>query len=111
MNQAIPKHDVLQTERQILAVLLQGFNDGPLEESLKQSLAAYCWRAPDHEAIFAALIRFPSSHPSMVLVELPARLTRLGFPDVEWEFLQQPHGLNRSETAALVQTLLDANKG
>lgn len=102
--------DVVQIERRVLAALLQGFDDGPPEASLKQSLAGYRWREPDHQAIFSALAHFPSSDSSITAAELPARLTRLGFPDVECEFLQPPHGLSRSEATALVRALLDVNK-
>ncbi|MGH9343234.1 MAG: hypothetical protein ACRD19_05675 [Terriglobia bacterium] len=100
---------LVQAERQILAALFQGFSDGPLEDSSKQNLADYRWQEPDHEALFSALVRFPSSHPSITAAEIPARLTRLGFPDVDCDFLKQPHGQSRRRSAELIRELLAEN--
>ncbi|MGH9351426.1 MAG: hypothetical protein ACRD2G_04580 [Terriglobia bacterium] len=104
----ISDHRIIQIERQVLAVLFQGFSDGPLDDSLKQRLAGYRWQESDHQAIFSAIVRFPL--PSVIAAELPARLTRLGFPDVEWEYLNQPHSLSRSDAAGLIRELLADNK-
>lgn len=100
---------VIQIERLILAAIFQEFADGPLDEPSRQRLASYHWQEPDHQAIFSALVRFPASHPSITAAELPARLTRLGFPDVECDFLKQPHGLSRNDAAKLIQQLLADN--
>lgn len=101
---------IILIERQVLAALFQGFADGPLDDSLKQSLASYHWREPDHQALFAALMRCPSSDASVIAAEIPARLTRLGFPDVDWDFLKPPHHLSRSEALNLMTELLEEDK-
>ncbi|MGH9402645.1 MAG: hypothetical protein ACRD2P_11120 [Terriglobia bacterium] len=101
---------ITRIERQVLAALCQGFSDGPLDDSVKQSLTQYRWREPDHQAIFNALAKFPSGQPAILAAELPARLTRLGFPDIDCEDLYQPHGLNRNDAAELIRELLADNK-
>lgn len=97
---------IILIESKVLAALLQGFADGPLDDSLKQSLASYHWREPNHQAIFSALARCPSSDPSMIAAEIPARLTRLGFPDVDLSFLEEPHNLSRRDALNLVSELM-----
>lgn len=68
-----------ELERWVLAALCQG----KVSEDAKRMLAGYSWREPLHQAIFAALAGIPASDPDAIRRELPVRLTRRGFPDVD----------------------------
>lgn len=68
-------------------------------------LRNYRWRVQLHQVIFNALASIPSDGPALLRQLLPAKLTRLGFPDVEWEEFFAPVSLSRDETIALVRRL------
>ena len=48
-------------------------------------LRDYRWQWQLHQIIFNAIVAIPSDDPATLRQLLPAKLTRMGFPDVEWE--------------------------
>jgi hypothetical protein len=71
-------------ERMYLALLCQGLlSDGPRAE-LEDLLAHHSWESADHRAVFEALAGWYAV-PGAIRAGLPARLTRLGFPDTDIE--------------------------
>ncbi|MDE3181381.1 MAG: hypothetical protein KGM47_17195 [Acidobacteriota bacterium] len=94
--------NTVQIEQQILRVICQGFTDGPIAPSALARLENYRWSSASHEAIFRALWPMRGRPAELIRKQLPARLTRAGFPDLYWEDLFEPHGLSREEAGQLL---------
>ncbi|MGH9447448.1 MAG: hypothetical protein ACRD3O_17195 [Terriglobia bacterium] len=92
-------------EQDVLRVLCQGTAEGPVRELARAALQHYQWREPVHQAIFEALLAVPCESSETIRAELPARLTRMGFPDVDWEKLFEGSLLSRPEGEDLVRRL------
>lgn len=69
-------------------------------------LRSYHWQAQLHQAIFDALSSIPSDDPAILRQLLPAKLTRMGFPDVEWDEFFTPLSLSRDKAIALVRRMV-----
>ena len=52
---------------------------------LVDELKAYRWEHADHRVIYEALIKTNAADSETLRRELPAAVTRMGFPDVNWE--------------------------
>lgn len=78
---------LLELERQVLRALCQGGREGLLQESARSLLSAYRWSDPVHEALFEIVMSFPAASAAALREQLPARLTRRGFPDFDLERL------------------------
>ncbi len=96
---------IVQTERRVLVVLCQGTAEGSARETAKRHLRDYRWREPLHQVVFEVLMAMPGDAPALVRDQLPARLTRKGFPDVDWEQFFEPHSLSLEEVKALMREL------
>ncbi len=93
-------------EKLVLRVLCLGTPQGPVKEALMPLLRKYHWGAQLHQAIFNALAALPSDDPAILRQLLPAKLTRLGFPDVEWEEFFAPHSFSREDSLALARRMI-----
>jgi hypothetical protein len=96
----------LHLETLVLRVLCTGTPQGPVKDTLPPLLRGYPWKSTLHQAIFNAIAAFPSDDPEILRQLLPAKLTRMGFPDVEWEEIFSPPSLSRDEAIALVRQML-----
>jgi hypothetical protein len=76
---------VPELERAILRALCADALPAPARDSAKHSLENYQWQDPEHRVVYEALLEAPRSGPLSLREQLPARATRLGFPDVEWQ--------------------------
>lgn len=74
-------------ERRILTALCAGTRDGSVREAARGQLAAYPWSDAAHQAIFEIVMGFPSTSVAALRDQLPARLTRRGFPDYDFAAL------------------------
>ena len=52
---------------------------------LANELKGYRWEHPDHRVIYEALIETDIADAEILRRELPAAVTRMGFPDIQWE--------------------------
>lgn len=52
---------------------------------LANELKGYRWEHADHGAIYEALIKTHAADTETLWRELPAAVTRMGFPDIHWE--------------------------
>ncbi len=95
-----------ELEKLVLRVLCVGTPQGPVKKALMPLLRNYRWGAQLHQAVFNALAVLPSDDPAILRQLLPARLTRLGFPDVEWEEFFAPHSLSREGSIALARRMV-----
>jgi hypothetical protein len=80
MNSPAAKPD--DCERIFLALLCQGSLNEFLRAELEALLSRHSWRSQDHRAVFQALAGW-RVEPEAIRAGLPARLTRLGFPDTD----------------------------
>lgn len=79
-------------ERIFLAFLCQGLLSAAQRAEFEARLAARSWISHDHRAVFEALSSW-RAEPIDIRNGLPARLTRLGFPDVAVEDYFIPPGV------------------
>lgn len=54
-------------------------------EKLVDELKRYRWEHADHRVIYEALIETDVADAETLRRELPAAVTRMGFPDIRWE--------------------------
>jgi hypothetical protein len=90
------------SEIQVLRVLCLGTPQGSVKEIGVSLLRDYNWRNAAHKAFWDALCAVPSENPDVLRQLLPSQLTRLGFPDVEWEELFVPHALSKEKAIDLM---------
>jgi len=97
--------DRLKDERRVLQALCQGTPQGSVRATARDILRTYRWREPLHHVIFEVILSIPTEVPEAIRTQLPARLTRRGFPDVEIEDLFKLHGLSKEEAEHLIRQL------
>lgn len=90
----------------MLRLLCAGTLHCAVREKLLPLLSRYPWNSTLHRAIFRAIVAIPSDDPILLRQLLPAKLTRMGFPDVEWEELFVPVSMSGDAAMELVQKLL-----
>ncbi len=93
---------VVDSERQVLRALYQGSLVG---RAALDALRSYRWSEPLHQVIFDLLVNMPGADPELVREQLPARLTRRGFPDFDLTWFE-PHALTGKEIERLIGRLL-----
>jgi len=94
-------HDRTERERVVLSALCQGTAQGSVRESARRILTPYRWQEPLHQIVYQVLLAIPLDSPELVRQQLPARLTRAGFPDVEVRDFFRPHSLSQAAAAAV----------
>jgi hypothetical protein len=71
---------VVDSERQVLRALCQGALDS---RANLNTFRSYRWRDSVHQIIFNFLISMPGANAELIREQLPAHLTRRGFPDFD----------------------------
>ncbi len=92
-------------ELRVLQALCQGTPQGSIHEAARHLLRSYHWREPLHQVIYEVLLTIPSETPEMVRSQLPARMTRRGFPDFDIKALFTPHGASKAEIEKVIRQL------
>jgi len=82
MDEAQRHPPAVEIERQLLAALCSPALDQPTRTAILAALRAYTFADPDHDVIFRVLAKMPSA-AEHIRETLGARLTRLGFPDID----------------------------
>lgn len=83
MDEAQRHPPALEIERQLLAALCSPALDQPGRAGIIAALRAYTFATPDHDVIFRTLAKMPRAAIEHIRETLAARLTRLGFPDID----------------------------
>jgi hypothetical protein len=96
----------LDVEKRALRLLCAGTSQGAVRDGLISLLRSYQWQSTLHQAIFKAVVSIPSDDPDLLRQLLPAKLTRMGFPDVEWEELFAPLSMSGEEAVALARQMI-----
>jgi hypothetical protein len=94
-----------ELEQCVLRALCEENGQSDRRELARSCLAGYRWREPVHRAIFEIIMSFPSPSSQALREQLPARLTRRGFPDFDFESLLDPAGFAPEEFEQLVRKL------
>jgi hypothetical protein len=95
----------LELERQVLRVLCGKASEAPVRELARRLLENYRWSDPASQLVFLCVLELNTNDPALLRAELPARLTRRGFPDVAWEEFFPPLSVNRQEAERLIRDL------
>jgi hypothetical protein len=93
-------------EIQVLHALCLGTRQGSVKEAGKSLLRDYRWHNALHQALWNSLCAIPSDDPEILRQLLPAQMTRLGFPDVEWEELFAPHSLAKEDAIDMMRRMI-----
>lgn len=74
---------VTEVERQLLAALCSPALDAQMHAKILGCLSTHTFANPDYDVIFQALAQMPRATPEHIRETLGARVTRLGFPDID----------------------------
>jgi hypothetical protein len=105
MNEADPHLSAAEIERWLLAALCAPSLDPQSRTEIIERLTAHTFASPDHEVIFRALAKIPPASAEHIRETLGARLTGLGFPDIDVEPIFQLAPLSPREITALLRQL------
>lgn len=105
MGKAQHRSNVAEIERLLLAALCAPALDHKTRAEILEGLAAHAFAHPDHEVIFRALLKMPRATSEQIRETLSARLTRLGFPDIDVEPLFDLEAPSATEISALLRQL------
>jgi hypothetical protein len=97
--------DITDLERRILRALCR-LEISPLNwNRLAASLSEYSWREPDHRVVYDALRGIRSRDATTRRDQLPAQVTRMGFPDVDWSLYFGAEEMPDREIEELIRQL------
>ncbi len=99
---------IIRTERLVLQALCQGTPEGSVREAGWSILENYRWHDPSHRIVYEVLMSLPTGAPDVIREQLPALLTRRGFPDMAWEELFKPDLLTKENAESLMRELVRA---
>lgn len=83
MDEPQPHPSAAELERQLLAALCSSTLDCLTRAQILAHLRAHAFADPNHDVIFRALANMPPATAEHIRETLAARLTRLGFPDID----------------------------
>jgi hypothetical protein len=83
MDEAPSQPPAVEIERQLLAALCSPALDPATRLGILAGLRAHKFTNPDHDVILGALENLPRAAIEHIRETLSARLTRLGFPDID----------------------------
>jgi hypothetical protein len=102
----MPQHDSCNNaERQLLAALCSASTADQIRIRIVETLVAHQFASPEHEIIFEALKTIPSGSAIHIRKTLAARVTRLGFPDIDVKTILQMEPPSAEEVRLLLRQL------
>lgn len=99
-----------ENEEQLLRFLCASGEDIANQRELVQKLRQYSWRDNDHRILFEAIGELLAHNSREIILQLPAALTRRGFPDISCDALSAPSVLNSATVLALAEEILRASQ-
>ena len=94
-----------ELERPVLGALCMETSEGPVKALARSLLADYPWREAVHAAVFEIVMSFPAARADLLREQLPARLTRRGFPDFDIACLFDRAPCSEKEAAEWIRRL------
>jgi hypothetical protein len=107
---AMQSRDTKEIERLMLGALCTGPISLEDRGEALRSLTNYNWILPDHRVIYEVLRRSRQPNSAALRENILAEITRLGFPDIEFEPFFNPCSLTKAEIDALANALLIAGR-
>lgn len=89
----------------VLRLLCLGTPQGSVRKAGLSLLRNYGWQNALHKALWDAISSLPAANPESLRLLLPAKLTRLGFPDFEWDDFFAPLSTSKAEALDLMRRL------
>lgn len=111
MSEAPGRADILAAELEVLRAMCTGTPQGTVWDKGMLLLGTYPFQDVVHQLIFDVLQEINTDLPDIIRKALPARLTRKGFPAVEWEKFIAPHSLSASEAYEWMRRLREWSRG
>lgn len=105
MHPAARNRSAGEIERRLLAALCAPHVDEKTRAEIFARLGAHQFAVADHETIFQALLKMRRAPPAHIRETLGARLTRLGFPDIDVEPFFESDPPSSQQIAALLDRL------
>jgi hypothetical protein len=105
MPENSPDNTIAEIERQLLRALCSGVSAADDWNQLARRLSVYRWREPDHKVVYQALRTIKSNAPRTRREELPAQVTRMGFPDLDCGAYFEGKKLSAAEIEELLRRL------
>jgi hypothetical protein len=99
------REEQMEAERKLLAALCQNVLDGRTRAEVMRYLNNHHFVYPDHEVIYRALAAIRIGEPAEIRTALAQAVTRLGFPDVDFDSLFDTPPPTPEDLAALVKEL------
>lgn len=99
---------LIENEKQLLRFLCARENLADRQKLCRQ-LSKYSWRERDHQILFEAIGELLPTAPRQILEQLPAALTRRGFPDISCDGLAGSSTWDAAAAVALAEELLRAS--
>lgn len=96
----------VELERGVVRALVSNTNAAILWEIVALQLKNYLWIDADSRVVFHALQKSREHTPAALREQLPALVTRMGFPDVDWDTFLGPSELREAEVGAMVDALI-----
>lgn len=101
----VSRPQILAAERELLRALCTGTPQGARRDTALRWLGGYTFQDVIHQVLFEALKQINTYQPQVLRQQLPALLTRQGFPEAELEeFLTSPN-LSEEQTVELIEKL------
>ncbi|HLH05607.1 MAG TPA: hypothetical protein VKW78_00070 [Terriglobales bacterium] len=94
-----------EIERRLLRAVCSPLVDGDTRTKILNRLARHRFENPDHETIFRVLNQIPRASAEHIRQTLGARVTRLGFPDIEVEWIFEFEAPSSNEIQILLERL------
>ena len=104
----VDEQNLVAVERAVLRCLCQGTPQGSVMPAGRRLLKHYPWSLLTHRIIFEGLVSLKTDDPETLRQQLPAKLTRRGFPDVDWGLFDRSHKLTKEEAEKLMKKLRDS---
>ena len=105
MDQAKRHLPAAEIERLLLAALCASALGRQKRAEILERLAAHEFASSDHEVIFRALANMPGASAERIRETLRARLTRMGFPDIDVEPIWELPPPSAERISALLREL------
>lgn len=102
----VRNQQILAAEVELLRALCAGTVTGDERTQAMKRLGVYRFRDAGHQLIFDALQEFNREQPQVLRQQLPERLTRKGFPDLDFENFLARTSLSSREVVELVEKLV-----
>lgn len=110
MTLPVPSPTHVERETNLLRFLCDSRSKIDARESVLLIVQNYRWSAPDSVIFFECIRDLFACNPQNILANLPATLTRRGFPDLPCEILAMPSGLSPVSALTLAEKLVHLNK-